>query len=243
MQEVVYHSNYEIEETYFWFLARNEILKKIIKTKTNLKKGDSVIDIGCGTGGFAKVLDNEKYDVSCLDTEELAIQYCKKRNLKNLYLGNLKSFQKQNQVKFKAAFMLDVIEHIEDDQDVVNDVYKILDDGGYFIAAVPAFQWLWSKHDEIHMHYRRYNKTNFAPLFKKAGFKIEYISYFNTFLFFPAVLKRFVDKLLKKESDKPVDELSSNINSLFFKIFKAEKNFLTKFSFPFGLSILLIARK
>lgn len=243
MQEVVYHSNYEIEETYFWFLARNEILKKIIKTQTSITKGDKVIDIGCGTGGFAKVLEYEGYDVTCLDTQELAIEYCKKRGIKNLHLGDIKSYLETHNGRFKAAFMLDVIEHIPDDQDVVNDVYKILDEDAYFIAAVPAYQWLWSKHDEIHMHYRRYNISNFIPLFKNAGFKIEYVSYFNSFLFPPAVLKRFVDKLTKNESNKPVDEVSSFINKLFFKIFKFEQNFLGKIKFPFGLSILLIARK
>lgn len=243
MQEVVYHSNYEIEETYFWFLSRNEILKKLIKSNTSINQGDKVIDVGCGTGGFAQVLLNEGYNVTCLDTEKLAIEYCKKRGIENIYHGDLKSYLSNHNNKFKAAFMLDVIEHIPDDQDVVNDVYKILDDNGYFIAAVPAFQWLWSKHDEIHMHYRRYNKSNFTKLFKNAGFKVEYVSYFNSFLFLPAVLKRFIDKITKNESNKPVDEVSSTLNNIFYKIFKFEKNILGKFSFPFGLSIILIARK
>ena len=92
MQEVVYHSNFEIEESYFWFLARNEILSKIIKDKTDLKQGDNVADIGCGTGGFAKVLQDMKFNVTCIDTEELAIEYCKKRGLSDLHHGDLKSF-------------------------------------------------------------------------------------------------------------------------------------------------------
>jgi len=243
MQEVVYHSNFEIEESYFWFLARNEILTKLINDKTNLKSNDKVADIGCGTGGFAKVLSDAKYNITCIDTEPLAIDYCRKRGLENLYLGDLKSYINSNSQQFKAAFMLDVIEHIPDDQDVVNDVYKILEVGGYFIAAVPAYQWLWSKHDEIHMHYRRYNKKNFEKLFLNAGFEVTYKSYFNSFLFLPAVIKRFLDKITKSESDKPVDEVSTWMNNLFFKIFKSEKNLLGKMSLPFGLSVLLIAKK
>jgi SAM-dependent methyltransferase len=244
MQKVVYHSNYEIEESYFWFLARNEILSKIIKDKTTLKSSDNVADIGCGTGGFAKVLQQDlNFNVTCIDTEELAIEYCKKRGLNDLHLGDLKSFLDVKSKKYKAAFMLDVIEHIPDDQEVVNQVYQLLETDGYFIAAVPAFQWLWSKHDEIHMHYRRYNQNNFKKIFINAGFEVQYVSYFNTFLFLPAVFKRFLDKLLKRESDKPVDEVSSLINNLFLKIFKSEKNLLGKIAFPFGLSILLIAKK
>ncbi len=243
MQEVVYHSNFEIEESYFWFLARNEILSKIINNNTSIKAYNNVADIGCGTGGFAKVLQDMKFNVTCIDTEELAIEYCKKRGLTDLYHGDLKSFLEINNKKYQAAFMLDVIEHIPDDQEVVNQVYELLDNGGYFIAAVPAYQWLWSKHDEIHMHYRRYNKTNFQKLFKNAGFEIEYISYFNTYLFLPAVLKRFIDKITRNQSEKPVEEVSSFINNLFFKIFKSEKSILGNKSLPFGLSLLLIAKK
>lgn len=243
MQEVVYHSNFSIEESYFWFLARNKIVSKIFKSICHLKKGDNVMDIGSGTGGFAKIL-SEDYKVTCLDTEPIALEYCKKRGLDDLHNCILADFQKGDR-KIKAAFMLDVIEHIEKDAEVVSQVYDLLEPGGYFITTVPAYQWIWSHHDILHMHFRRYNKSNFQKLHKDAGFKILYASYFNTFLFLPAVLKRFLDKITNKDftNAPPVDEVSPTMNSLFTKIFSAEASFLPSFKFPFGISIIVISQK
>lgn len=243
MQEAVYHSNFDIEESYFWFLARNEILTKVIQKTTNLKQGDEVVDIGCGTGGFAQVLSN-KFKVACIDTEPLALEYCKKRGLTDLHNCYLKDFDYSNR-NIKAAFMLDVIEHIPDDKEVVSQVYDMLPEDGYFIATVPAYQWLWSHHDVVHMHYRRYNMGNFSDLIQNAGFKIMYSSYFNTFLFPPALLKRTMDRISGKKAEgaDPVDKVSPFLNTLFLKIFSAESAFIPSMSFPFGLSILVVAKK
>lgn len=244
MQEIVYHSNFEIEEKYFWFIARNKIVNKIFSSICDIPNGSEVVDIGCGTGGFAKLL-SEKYKVACMDAEPLALEYCKKRGLTDLNLCILKDFPKEGR-NIKAAFMLDVIEHIENDKEVVKQVYDLLPKGGYFIASVPAYQWLWSHHDIMHMHYRRYNKSNFVNLLTSAGFGIQYSTYFNSFLLPAAVLKRFVDRFTGKAKEKnppPVDEVSPFLNSLFTNIFSAEASFLPAVSFPFGLSIIVIARK
>jgi SAM-dependent methyltransferase len=243
MQEVVYHSNFSIEESYFWFLARNKIVNKVFQSITNLPKGDNVIDIGCGTGGFAKIL-SENYKVTCLDTEPIALEYCSKRGLSDLHNCILSDFQKGDR-KLTAAFMLDVIEHIEDDKSVVKEVYDLLEPGGYFISTVPAYQWLWSYHDVMHMHYRRYNINNFSNLIQNAGFQVKYSSYFNTFLFPPAFLKRMLDKTDPNDikGKPPVDEVAPWMNKLFKSIFSAESSFLPNLSFPFGLSIIVVSQK
>ena len=140
--------------------------------------------------------------------------------------------------------MLDVIEHIPDDLAVMKDAYNKLPKGGYFIASVPAYMWIWSNHDKIHMHYRRYTRSGFNELLTEAGFKIEYTSYFNTFLFLPGALKRLSQKIFgNSKNEDPVDRVSPWMNSLFNFIFKLESKFLGTFSFPFGLSIITICRK
>lgn len=242
MQEKVYHTNYKVENEYFWFLARNKIVFNVIEQNLKLGDDDYVIDIGCGTGGFAKLLD-KKFNTVCLDTSEIALDYCKKRGLNNLHKGTLESFPKDAWV-INSAVMLDVIEHIEDDAAVVKQVYEMLPIGGKLIASVPAYQWLWSHHDKMHMHYRRYNKKIFIKLLIDAGFKIEYSTYFNTFLFPLAMVKRLIDKLLNKNhSESAVDEVSNFVNNIFTKVFAAESLFIPKIKFPFGMSILTVAKK
>lgn len=243
MQEIVYHTNYKLESSYWWFVARNNIVKSLIMNRTDLAKGSLILDVGCGTGGFAQLI-SDVYKPVCIDTSPIAIEYCKKRNIENAYVTTLKEFDTK-QLNISAVTMLDVIEHIEDDFGVVSQVYDALPSGGWFIASVPAFQRLWSKHDEIHHHFRRYNRMQFDSMLKKAGFNIKYSTYFNTFLFLPAILKRAIDKITGAENKKnePVEEVSPAMNNLFTKIFMSEKNILRKGAFPFGLSIITIARK
>lgn len=244
MQEIVYHTNYLQEDNYWWFIARNEILKNTVKTFCSLDKEFNLLDVGCGTGGFASLLKDE-CNVIGIDTSDTALSYSQKRGIKNLHNCLLKDFDKTKYGRIDAITMLDVIEHIEDDYSVVRDAYAILDSGSYMIASVPAYQWLWSRHDEIHMHYRRYTISQIRDVFKAAGFKIIYSSHFNSILFFPAVIKRFVDKITggDKKNDNPIDEVPDFVNSLFTKIFGLEKNWIPKISIPFGISIVIVAQK
>jgi SAM-dependent methyltransferase len=244
MNEIVYHSNFKLENTYWWFLGRNNIILEIMGKYVQLQGRTEVLDVGCGTCGFAQML-SEKYKVIGLDTSELALEYCRKRGLSELYCSLLSEFPKENH-DIKAITMLDVIEHIEDDKGVVADVFSILPSGGWFIASVPAYSFLWSVHDEIHNHFRRYNKKEIVKLIKEAGFEIQFASYFNSLLFIPGLLKRLFDKVInskKGEAEVAVEVLPGPVNSLMTSIFKFERKILPIFKFPFGLSILVIARK
>lgn len=243
MQEIVYHTNYKLENSYWWFVARNKIVQSLFKKFVKPTKDSYVLDFGCGTGGFASLLKDD-YNIIGLDMSETALEYSKKRGLTNLHHGFLEELDTQN-FKIDAITALDVIEHIEDDKNIVDQLYNTLSDNGYLIATVPAYQWMWSKHDEIHMHYRRYNRNDFNKMLVNAGFEIEFTSNFNAFLFFPAYLKRLIDRIsgAEKKIEAPVEEVPGIINSLFTKIFLSEKDILKNFSIPFGLSIITIAKK
>lgn len=244
MREIVYHSNYKLENTYWWFLGRNKIILETLNKVTNLAPQAQVLDVGCGTCGFAKVL-SEKFDVIGMDTSELALEYCRKRGLNKLYLTLLKDFPKDD-FDIQAVTILDVIEHIEDDKGVVQDIYNLLPVGGWIIATVPAYTFLWSVHDEIHKHFRRYIKKDIIRIIKDTGFEIKFSSYFNTFLFLPGLIKRLIDKVLPTksgEAEVAVEVFPGPINNLMTKIFSSERKFFPKFKFPFGLSIIIIAQK
>lgn len=243
MQEIVYHTNYKLEDSYWWFVARNQIVKKVIDEFCSPDKNKLMLDVGCGTGAFAALM-NKSTNVVALDTSEIALGYTRKRGVENTVNCLLSELPKDKYSSDIITF-LDVIEHIEDDKGVVRDAYNLAKMDGYLVATVPAYQWLWSRHDEIHMHYRRYTMKNFKKLFKDAGFKVIYSSYFNTFLFPAALLKRFIDKLTgaDKKHTAPIEEVSPFIDKLFRKIFLLEKKFLPKITFPFGVSIILVAKK
>jgi SAM-dependent methyltransferase len=243
MDESVYHKNFEVEDSYWWFVARNNIIKKIIKEYCRLPEGSVVLDIGCGTGSFAKGI-SEDYQVHCLDTSSLALHYCELRGLNNLHNCTVQEFS-PNDLSINAITMLDVLEHIEDDRSVVKRIYEILSKEGIYIATVPAYKWLWSGHDILHQHWRRYKSNELINIIKNEGFTILYHTYFDTFLFPLAALKRIWGKITGegKKNVEPVELVPDLINKLFTKIFSFEGNLIPKVKFPFGLSILVIAIK
>lgn len=243
MEEIVYQSNYELENNYWWFTARAQIIRAMMQRYcTGLKPGDTVVDVGCGTGGFlASIAD--LYTAVGLDVSDTAIAYCRRRGIKQLYKTTLEDFSPQG-LNIKALLMLDVIEHIDDDGSVVARAYDLLPPGGYLIASVPAYQWLWSTHDDLHMHKRRYTRKRFEDLLTGRGFSIVKSTYFNTFLFPAAVAKRLLEKNKKYESAHDVvDRVSPGMNSLLRTVFAMESPLLTRMNLPFGLSVFAIARK
>jgi SAM-dependent methyltransferase len=153
--------------------------------------------------------------------------------------------------KFDLVCAFDVIEHVEDDQIAVNEMKRVLKDNGIIFITVPAFISLWSQHDEINHHFRRYRLNEINGLFKsdKTDNKI-FSSYFNFFLFIPIYLFRKLSNLLKlgeKRKGAGSDFETFNpgiINSLLYYIMKSESFFFNlNISLPFGVSIFYIWKK
>jgi len=242
MQEKVYHTSFEQEEKYWWYVGRNVIIRSFLEKYCKLKNGSSVLDVGCGTGGFASSI-SENLTPLCLDTSPIALDYCKKRGIKNIFNSTLEDFDSSN-LNIQALTLLDVIEHIENDFSVIKNANRVLEKDGWLLVTVPAFQWLWSKHDVLVMHQRRYSKKQLVDLLSSGSFQVEYSSYFNFFLFIPAVIKRFLNEHFVKEVNiESVEEVPNFLNTIFKNIFAFEAKVLQKIKFPFGLSIIAIARK
>jgi SAM-dependent methyltransferase len=217
----------ELENEHWWFIARRAILKSIIQ-KYDLR--GKTLEVGPGTGGNLSLFEGE---ISVLEPSPEAIGYLQNKNVQ-IIQGRIGEVAIDSD--FDVVACLDVIEHLDNDLEGAEAVYKGLRSGGHFLVTVPAFQFLWSKHDENHHHKRRYTKTEIVNVLKQAGFEIEFSSYFNFFLFPLAVVGRILGQT---GAGKP----NALLNFLFEKIFSFEKFFLRLFPLPIGLSIVVVARK
>ena len=139
--------------------------------------------------------------------------------------------------------LLDVLEHIDDDSGSLSAVRSLMSNNGVILITVPAFQWLWSEHDVVHHHRRRYSKENLKEKLDLCGFKVKYISYFNTLLFPFALAERIKQRIFPPHVTKVLKLPNRKINYLLEKIFSMEVNFINKISLPFGLSLLVVAEK
>ena len=249
MKKEIYLLTYESEEKYWWYVARRKIILDQLQSLINNTKGrtPSLLDIGCGTGknlsSFLKF--SEAYGV---DSSMEAIQFCLKRGLTNIALQDLSKDQLSENPfgkKFDFITMLDVIEHIEDDVQYLSTISNWLTEGGLLFLTVPAYQWLWSGEDYVSHHVRRYSRKLLQETVQKAGFVIEKISYFNTFLFPAQVLVILIKRLFSSKSKMQTNlhEMPEFINSILHKILSAESPLLKQMDLPFGGSILCICRK
>jgi len=241
MDEQLYRKFFEIERTHWWFTARQKIVLDVILQNVALPSGAKVLDVGCGTGAIL-ALFSKNFEAYGTDTSELAIDFCHKRGLTNAYCCTLDTFPRP-ELRFDLVTLLDVIEHIDDDSGILQQTNGLTKTDGHILVTVPAYQFLWSRHDDLNHHKRRYTKPKLKTLLESNGFIVEKISYYNTLLFPTALVSRVSERILKPKSDTTLDIPPRFINSALRSVFGSERFLLRSTALPFGLSIVALARK
>ncbi len=249
MEEYLFPHLYKIENKHWWFVARQNIIWKFISETIKLPENSTILDIGCGTGAVIDLL-SKKYEVhpnmiglwKKQDVSAKAIEFCKNRGINNLFCGSLENYPAKKKY-FNLITAFDVLEHVEGEQEMLKQINNLLHENGFLLLTVPAFPILWGNHDIITHHKRRYRKNNLKEIISEAGFTIEYISYFNFFLFPIAFIRRTIDKYKKIKNFDDFKIPSKLLNQLLRIVFELEKYLLPKIKFPFGVSLICLCRK
>jgi len=220
-------------DTHWWFRSRRDIFEQLIN-KIDIKEPE-VLDFGSGVGANISLLKKFSKNIDAYEPNTEMHDLIKERY-------NVKVIEKIEK-KYDLIFLTDVIEHIEDDINGMKNIVNHLKDNGHLLVTVPAYQFLFSEKDKILHHFRRYNKKTLLNIFPD-NVKIEKISYYNFFLFFPLAIIILFFKVFKVKFIN-VSEKTPNktINYLMYKIFSFEKKFLNYVSFPFGISIISLVKK
>lgn len=241
MDRNVYLRMSEQDSEHWWFVARRQILADQIAA-LNIGSGARVLEAGCGPGGNLEMLSRFG-DLAAFELDAEARVLASERSGIDVIAGALPDEIAYPAETFDLVAAFDVVEHIERDQESVRSMAELLRPGGRLMISVPAYQWLWSKHDERHHHWRRYTRQEIEALIISAGLRIEKSSHFNTLLF-PMILLVRLYKNLLGITDRPDDRTPGPfMNGLLRRIFAAERFWLRHGSFPMGVSILCIATK
>jgi SAM-dependent methyltransferase len=238
--EEKYHS---IEEDHWWFTSRRLTIMSFID---KLPRDAKILDIGCSGGVLLQDLKNAGYtNVTGLDFSDEAIEQCKSKGLQNVYVMDA-HYPKFPDEEFDFIIASDCLEHLEKDEVALANWQKLLKKGGEGLIFVPAFMSLWSEHDVVNHHFRRYTRDELVTKAKKAGFEVKKASYWNFSMFFPTWLYRKMRNNAKSAKENPedhMDKFNPLANKVLKGVLKAEDVFFKSVGFPTGVSVMVAVKK
>ena len=230
----------EIEWSHWWFLGRRAILRDVLARHVGPRA--EILDVGCGAGALIPSL-RELGTVTAMDTSAEALDYCQPLFPGVTFLKGIVPDDLPPGRQYGLVTAFDVIEHIDDDVAALASLRDVLAPGGRLVCTVPAYQWMWSPHDDLNDHKRRYTARLLRSRLEAAGFTVDKLSYFNTLLFpvvaFLRVFRRHV--LRKTEPSSDFELPAPPVNRALAALMGSERFMLRKGSLPFGVSIVAVA--
>jgi len=246
MDAVEYEKMNEIHGAYWWYHGRRFVVRTLLEKylgRSGDKTGSAkVLDLGCGTGGNISIFKTFGRVVG-VDSSDTALSFARRnKGYDDLFKMECDSLNFEGE-KFDCIAALDVFEHT-DDEAALSESYRVLKPGGILIATVPAYQWLWSGHDEVFGHRRRYTRKGFLVKVIKAGFLPLFVSYYVSFLFPLIAAFRLGEKFVRNKRESHFYPLPPAAHWVLSRIIFFE-GILLRFGirFPFGSSIIIIVRK
>jgi SAM-dependent methyltransferase len=239
MERVVYDTMADLDQRHWWYRARRHVLSSLIRRLVKPPANASILEIGCGTGHNLAML-GEFGRVDALELDERVRSVAEQRLGRQVMNAPLPELAGVPERKYDLIGAFDVIEHVDDDRTAVASVASRLKPGGKLVMTVPAHQWMWSAHDVVNHHKRRYSKRALKRLIETSPLRLDAIGYFNSLLFPVAVAERLSSKIRgKDEADLSVPPAA--LNAALERVFAAERHLVGRLPLPPGLSLFAVA--
>lgn len=231
----------KLDKSYWWFLVRHRIVRRLI-TRALGRKPAGILDIGAGAGGFLSEMVDEGFmaraDVLALEPSPEAQEVLAARELPilNAPLSDLATVEVQPFPE--VVTLLDVLEHLDEPVRTLQDIARRLPEGGHVVILVPALPFLWSRWDELLHHRRRYTRRTLREHLVQGGFDIVALQYCFAGITLPAWYRaRFG---MASAAAGQFARVSPWLNSLLTLVFDLESRFPW---WPFGTTLAAAARR
>ena len=240
MRELQQKRYYKLGNNYWWLAGKYMLVVWLAEKYKALKRKSCIVDLGCGPGNLLDRISKKSRLIIGLDRSISALQFCQSRGYEFLARADFNETPIASNI-IDCVFSIDVIEHLNNDEKALSEIHRILKPGGISVITVPAFMFLWGKHDEIYNHKRRYTLKELKFKATKVGFNPLFISYYEMPFLLPLWIFRKL-RYNKLQSDDFI-VLPKYLNSLLTKIIFSERLILKYFPLPFGVSIIGIFKK
>ncbi|EZP51070.1 MULTISPECIES: class I SAM-dependent methyltransferase [unclassified Sphingomonas] len=239
MDRIVYDRMAAHDSTHWWYRARRDILSDYLTRYAALPAGARILEIGCGTGHNLPMLA-QFGAVEAIEIDPAARAIASERLGRPVGDAPLPELPGVARGAYDLVAVLDVVEHIADDVAALRAMASLLKPGGKILIAVPAHQWLWSAHDVVNHHHRRYSKATLAKAITAAGLAPRKLTYFNSLLFPLAAAARIAGRLTGRD-DSDDSPPAKPLNALFETIFRLERHAVGRVPMTPGVSIVTLA--
>jgi len=236
---------YALESSHWWFWGKRLLMRRLLGDR--LSRGGAngrvrILDIGCGAG--ANALELSAFgDVTASDRSLDALAFVRARGLTSVVAAEA-PFLPFADGTFDIVTAYDVVEHVEDDRTFVTELARVLAPGGALAVHVPAWPFLWSRHDEVLEHKRRYTRQGLRELMLSSGLHLESLGWTNFSIFAPTAALRVARRLSGKEEDgADLGVVPAPLNALLRGIYRVEAGLAATTGLPIGVSLAAIATR
>lgn len=194
-------SDYELqthqaEDRHWWYRGRRTVIEGVLDGLA-LPHPARILDAGCGSGRNMIELAR-RGTVTGVELSSASVEIARGRDTGEVVEGSILEMPFADD-SFDLAVSFDVIEHLEDDGRALRELRRLVAPGGALLLTVPAYQWLWSGHDVINHHHRRYTDRTLRAAAEAAGWRAERSSYFNSLLLPVAIVLRLLDRFSRSK--------------------------------------------
>jgi SAM-dependent methyltransferase len=190
------------EDRHWWYRGRRSVLERVIDD-LRLPARARILDAGCGSG--RNMVEFARHGtVTGIELSPTSVELARKREAGDVVEGSVLDMP-FDAGSFDLAASLDVIEHLQDDLQALRELRRVVVPGGSLLVTVPAYQWLWSGHDEINHHHRRYTRRSLQRVGEQAGWQQVRTTYFNSLLLPAAIALRVLDRFSRKTTESSLD--------------------------------------
>jgi SAM-dependent methyltransferase len=193
---------HQAEDRHWWYRGRRTVLERVIDDLA-LAPGARILDAGCGSGRNMVELAR-RGTVTGIEVSQASVVLARERDVGEVIAGSVLEMPFADH-SFDLAVTLDVIEHLQDDLGALRELRRTVSAGGVLLVTVPAYQWLWSGHDEVNHHQRRYTRRSLQRVAEQAGWTQVRTTYFNSLLLPVAIMLRVLERVSTKPTESSLD--------------------------------------
>ncbi|HJR59049.1 MAG TPA: class I SAM-dependent methyltransferase [Vicinamibacterales bacterium] len=234
----VYAETYpELYRRHWWWRVREGILlRRIAGLLEKKERPVRILDVGCGAGLFFDALQRFG-DVEGIESDPRAVERAG-RWRESIHQGELDESFRPTEL-YDAILMLDILEHLRDPVRLLRSARPLLKPDGRIVITVPAFNWLWTRHDDLNHHVCRYTGAQMRHTVRAAGLVVTDSTYLFQSLVVPKALVRLQESLLSKAPSVPTIP-GRALNDALQSWFRTE--YAVARWLPFGTSLMVVAK-